>query len=233
MNVFRFRHFQIQQQHAALKVGTDSMVLGTLCHWDSPGKLLDIGTGTGVLTLMCAQRFPFEEIIGLEISEEAFLDAQINAWNNPFTSRILIVNQAIQNYWPEFQFDAIISNPPFFENSFKNPDKQKSLARHTDSLTFSELLDAISRLLSPAGKAWIILPFEAHEAFVQHADQKNLFPANLITIFGKPGKQTRTIVSLRKQQTNVQESSFCIRDEYRNYTEEYKELTKEFHNRKL
>jgi tRNA1Val (adenine37-N6)-methyltransferase len=79
MSIFQFRHFRIQQKHAALKVGTDSMVLGSLCHWESPKRLLDIGTGTGVLALMCAQRFDFKEIIGLEISEQAVLDAQTNA----------------------------------------------------------------------------------------------------------------------------------------------------------
>lgn len=233
MSVFRFKHFQIQQQHAALKVGTDSMILGALCHWDSPGKLLDIGTGTGVLALMCAQRFPFSEITGIEISSEAFLDAQINARNNPFASPISILNLAIQDYQPGFQFDAIISNPPFFENSFKNPDEQKTLARHTDSLTFSELLDAIARLLSPTGKAWVIVPSESKENLIKLAESTGLFVSDLVEISGKPGKLTRVILSFGKELTQIKLSELCIRTETGAYTEEYKVLTQEFHDRSL
>lgn len=233
MSVFQFKHFQIQQKHAALKVGTDSMILGSLCDWNSPKRLLDIGTGTGVLSLMCAQRFPFEEIIGIEISEEAFIDAAENAGNSPFQSPISILNQALQDYRSAYLFDAIISNPPFFENSFKNADNQKTLARHTDSLTFEELLRSISKLLSPDGKAWIIIPFEASEAFLQLSEQNNLFPADFITIFGKPGKHTRGVISLQKKQTEVKRSSLCIRDEQGKYTPEYKVLTRDFHDRVL
>lgn len=233
MSVFQFKHFQIQQKHAALKVGTDSMILGSLCNWDFPKRLLDIGTGTGVLALMCAQRFAFEEITGIEISEEAFIDARENAGNSPFQSPISILNQALQDYEDEALFDAIISNPPFFENSFKNNDNQKTLARHTDSLTFEELLGSISKFLSPDGKAWIIIPFEASEAFLQLAEQNNLFPADFITIFGKPGKHTRAVISLQKKQTEIKRSALCIRDEQGKYTPEYKALTRDFHDRVL
>ncbi|AEA45947.1 tRNA1(Val) (adenine(37)-N6)-methyltransferase [Fluviicola taffensis] len=233
MPVFQFKHFQIQQKHAALKVGTDSMILGSLCGWENPKRLLDIGTGTGVLALMCAQRFPFQEIIGLEISEEAIIDAQINAQNNPFDTKITIVNQAIQDYKPKEKFDAIISNPPFFENSSKNPNDQKSLARHTESLSFSELLQSITRLLTAEGKAWIIIPFESTENIIQLANANELFIADLITLFGKPKKPTRTILCLIKQISEIQESSLCIRTESGSYTEEYKILTKEFHDREL
>lgn len=233
MSVFQFKHFQIQQKHAALKVGTDSMILGSFCHWDSPKRLLDIGTGTGVLALMSAQRFPFEEIIGLEISEEAFIDAVENAKNSPFQSAISIFNQAVQDYQTELLFDAIISNPPFFENSSKNSDEHKSLARHTDSLSFDELLNSIVKLLSSDGKAWIIIPFEASESFIQLAGQKNLFPADFITIFGKPNKQARAIISLQKEEVEMKRSSLCIRDEQGKYTQEYKELTLDFHDRIL
>lgn len=233
MSVFQFKHFQIQQKHAALKVGTDSMILGSLCSWDSPKRLLDIGTGTGVLTLMCAQRFSFEEIIGIEISEEAFIDAVENAENSPFQSRISIFNQALQDYQSNSPFDAIISNPPFFENSFKNTDSQKTLARHTDSLTFEELLHSIANLLSPDGKAWIIIPFDASDSFIRLAERNNLFPADLITIFGKPDKHTRTVIALQKKQTEVKRSSLCIRDKQGKYTPEYKVLTGDFHDRVL
>jgi tRNA1Val (adenine37-N6)-methyltransferase len=233
MSVFQFKHFQIQQKHAALKVGTDSMVLGSLCHWDNPKRLLDIGTGTGVLSLMCAQRFAFQEIIGLEISEQAVLDARINAENNPFQSHISIINQAIQDYSCAKGFDAIISNPPFFENSQKNPDAHKSLARHTESLSFSELTQVISRLLTPDGKAWIIVPFENKENLIALAWKNGLFASDLIEISGKPGKLTRTVLAFEKQPLTTKLFSLCIRTETGDYTEEYKVLTKKFHDREI
>lgn len=209
------------------------MVLGSLCHWENPKRLLDIGAGTGVLSLMCAQRFAFREIIGLEISEQAVLDARINAQDNPFSPSISIINQAVQEYFPEEQFDAIISNPPFFENSQKNPDEHKSLARHTESLSFSELIQSITRLLSPKGKAWLIIPFGNKESIIQLANSADLFPANLITIFGKPNKPARVVLSLCKQKSETKSSYICIRTENGSYTDEYKVLTKEFHDRVL
>ncbi|MDF3025872.1 MAG: methyltransferase small [Fluviicola sp.] len=233
MSVFNFKHFQIHQKNAALKVGTDSMLLGSLCNWKNPKLLLDIGTGTGVLSLMCAQRFSFEKITGIELSEEAFTDAQINAQNNPFPSKISILNQSIQDYKPAGEFDAIISNPPFFENSSKNPDADKSLARHTESLSFLELIQSIARLLSKDGKAWIIVPFESKEQLIQLAKANDLFVSDLITIFGKPDKATRVILSFEKKASELRISSLCIRTEDGSYTEEYKVLTKEFHDRSL
>ncbi len=233
MSVFNFKHFQIHQKNTALKVGTDSMVLGTLCQWDKPKRLLDIGTGTGVLSLMCAQRFSFEEIIGIELSEEAFTDAQINAQNNPFPSKIVVLNQAIQEYQSTERFDAIISNPPFFENSSKNPNAHKSLARHTESLSFLELVQSISSLLSENGKAWIIIPFESKKQLIQLAKENGLFPSDLITLFGKPNKPTRIVISLEKQVSEIKISSLCIRTEDGLYMEEYKTLTQEFHDRPL
>lgn len=209
------------------------MVLGSLCHWENPKRLLDIGAGTGVLSLMCAQRFAFREIIGLEISEQAVLDARINAQDNPFSPSISIINQAVQEYFPEEQFDAIISNPPFFENSQKNPDEHKSLARHTESLSFSELVSAISRLLTHDGKAWMIVPFESTENIRRLTAEHELFVSDLITLFGKPDKPTRMILSLGKQETEMQTSSLCIRTETGAYSEAYKALTREFHDREL
>lgn len=233
MSVFKFKHFQIQQDHAALKVGTDSMLLGSLCRWDNPKRLLDIGTGTGVLALMCAQRFALDEIIGLEISEPAVIDAQINAGNNPFSAKISILNQAVQEYQSTEGFDAIISNPPFFENSSKNPDNHKSLARHTESLSFTELMQSISRLLTRTGKAWIIVPFENTENLIELAWKNGLFASDLVEISGKPGKLSRAVLAFEKQPITTKLYSLCIRTETGSYTEAYKVLTKEFHDREL
>ena len=182
---------------------------------------------------MCAQRFSFEEITGIEISAEAFDDAQANAQNSPFGSRISVINQAIQDYDPEEKFDAIISNPPFFENSLKNQNEQKSLARHTESLSFPELTRSIARLLTAEGKAWIIVPYESRETLVQLAKENGLFVSDRITLFGKPGKLSRMILSFSKSASETNISALCIRSEEGSYTEEYKALTREYHDRPL
>lgn len=233
MSVFRFKHFSIQQQNSALKVGTDAMLLGSLCNWDSPTRLLDIGTGTGVLTLMCAQRFPFREIIGLEIDPEAANEAKQNIFDSPFASPIEIARERIQDYQPEQLFDAIISNPPFFENSSKNENKQSELARHTDTLSYSDLVSAINRLLSPEGKAWIILPNSAEDSIQRLTAQNGLSISHMIYLEGKPGKHVRTIFAIGKVQSETVLSKFTIRNEDGSYSEEYKVLTKEFHDREL
>ncbi len=233
MSIFRFKHFYIHQQNSALKVGTDAMLLGSICNWDSPTRLLDIGTGTGVLTLMCAQRFLFQGILGLEIDPEAANEARQNASDSPFESPIEIVQERIQDYQPEQLFDAIISNPPFFENSSKNESKQSELARHTDTLSYSDLISAISRLLSPEGKAWIILPNSAEDSIKHLTAQNRLFISRLIYLEGKPGKHVRTIFAMSKVQSGTVLSKFTIRNEDGSYSDEYKELTKEFHDREL
>ena len=216
-----------------MKVGTDAMVLGSLCDWENPKRLLDIGTGTGVLALMCAQRFPFEEVIALEVESAAVEEAQLNVGNSPFPSPITVIHASLQEYQPEQLFDAIISNPPFFENSLKNENEQLGLARHTDNLSYSDLISNISRLLTVNGKAWIILPNVSEDPIAELAKQNKLFIHQLIRLEGKPGKHVRTIFCLSNQEQEKIISRFTIRDEHGNYSTEYKIITKEFHDREL
>src|SRR6218665_727958 len=212
MSTFNFRHFSIQQQNAALKVGTDAMLLGSLCNWENPERLLDIGTGTGVLALMCAQRFAFQEIIGLEIAADAILDAVSNAQHSPFQSKIKIVDCSLQAYEDSEKFDAIISNPPYFENSVRNTDEQLRLARHTDSLSFEELIFNISRLLSSKGLAWIIVPNTAENSLEELASAHRLLVKEKIQLEGKSGKHVRTILCFSKEKgTNTVVKQFTIR----------------------
>lgn len=233
MSTFQFKHFSIHQQNTALKVGTDAMLLGSLCEWEKPKRLLDIGTGTAVLVLMCSQRFSFEQIVALEIEPNAAKEAELNAKNSPFPSPITVVLSSVQDYQPEQLFDAIISNPPFFENSLKNENEQLGLARHTDALSYSDLVSNISRLLSENGRAWMILPNSSEDTLAELAKQNKLFINRLIRLEGKPGKHVRTIFSLSKQEQEMIVSRFTIRDETGNYTSEYKVVTREFHDREL
>lgn len=235
MSRFDFKHFSILQQHAALKVGTDAMLLGSFAHFESNEHLLDIGTGTGVLALMMAQRFQFENITALEIDENALKDATINFQQSPFDSHFQLLNQDFQTFQAKQLFDAIISNPPYFINSQQNANTSKARARHTESLSYVELINGIERCLSPKGKAWIILPIESLEEFSNLIQATtSLAITQQIIIEGKPGKAVRFIVALVKNKSIIMdEQKFVIRNEDNSYTDAYKELTKDFHNKEV
>jgi tRNA1Val (adenine37-N6)-methyltransferase len=233
MKPFQFKYFSIQQSNAALKVGTDSMLLGALCNWENPKHLLDIGTGTGVLSIMAAQRFPFQTITAIDISEQAIIDARTNFQNAPFNAEFAAIQSSLQDFACKKKFDAIICNPPYFENSSKNEQEELSLARHTDTLAFLMLLKRISDLLSNDGKAWLIFPSDYQKYFEEKLNTTDLFISLEIQLFGKPKKMIRTIVALGKSSVKRQQSSLTIRNEDGTYTEKYKEVTIDFHDRKL
>ena len=159
---FTFKQFHITDDHTAMKVGTDGVLLGA---WAKGGlKVLDIGTGTGLIALMMAQRFPTAQIDAIEIDKGALEDARFNVSQSPFNNRINIINSPLQDYKPcnetqeEGIYDAIVCNPPYFINSLKNPLQQRTTARHTDSLSHQELIYHSKRLLKPNGSLSIIIP---------------------------------------------------------------------------
>ncbi|MBP5983363.1 MAG: methyltransferase [Fluviicola sp.] len=233
MKPFQFKQFSVQQSNAALKVGTDAMILGALCFWENPQHLLDIGTGTGVLSLMAAQRFPFQTITAIDISEQAILDAQVNFQRATFPSAFAALQTSIQDFACKKQFDAIICNPPYFENSSKNEQEELVLARHTDALPFSILLKRINELLTTNGKTWLIFPADYLTSFEEKLANTDLFVTHEIQLFGKPGKLIRTIVALEKSKSNRQLNSLTIRNEDGSYSDAYKKLTLDFHDRVL
>ena len=143
---FKFKHFEIHQDRCAMKVGTDGVLLGA---WALGGKrILDIGSGTGLISLMMAQRYPEAQVVGIDLDAEACAEARENVAASPFADRVNIVDCRLQDYESLEKFDAIVSNPPFFLNSLKNPDSKRSMARHADSLPFRELFRGVKLLLS-------------------------------------------------------------------------------------
>ena len=163
---FEFQQFTIDQSHAAMKVGTDSDLLGALA---AGGKhILDIGTGTGVLSLFMAQRFPAASIMAIDIDENAITDARKNFASSPFSDRITLKHTSLQNFAENYDsepFDCIICNPPYYNNSLEAPDKSRARARHTSSLTFKELINGAYQLLSDEGTFSVIIPPEVLPAF--------------------------------------------------------------------
>ncbi len=233
MKPFQFKHFTIQQSHAALKVGTDAFLLGSFCDWQSPQHLLDIGTGTGVLSIMAAQRFPLQTITAIDISEQALIDARTNFQNAPFDVEFAAIQSSLQDFTCIKQFDAIICNPPYFENSSKNEQKELTIARHADALPFRELIQKINALLSNEGKAWLIFPADYLKAFEEKLKTSQMYITHEIKIMGKPMKLKRSIVCLEKNNNDRSISYFTIRNEDGSYSEAYKALTIDFHDRIL
>ena len=159
----QFKQFTVNQERCAMKVGTDGVVLGVLSDAYEPSYILDIGTGTGLVALMMAQRFSQAVVDAVEIVEEAAQQAEENASNSKFASRIHIYQSDINIYRASHRYDLIVSNPPYFCNSLLNPDEARATARHTQSLSYENLVDAAARLININGVFAVIVPSEARE----------------------------------------------------------------------
>jgi tRNA1Val (adenine37-N6)-methyltransferase len=180
--VFRFKQFTIHQNRAAMKVCTDSCVLGAYAELGTGGRLLDIGTGTGLLALMAAQRNPTARIDAVEMDPAAFEQAVDNVNDSPFSDRIGVIQGRIQTFSAE-PYDRILCNPPFYTNHLRSPDQAVNRALHNDELPFDELVASVVRLLKPDGQCWVLLPpFEMQR---------------LVTIAGKTGLHCYQQLELR------------------------------------
>jgi len=198
-DVFDFKQFSIRQDKCAMKVGTDAVLLGS---WARGGKrILDIGCGTGIISLMMAQRYPEAEITAIDIVKECCEQTRENADNTEWGSRISVEHKSLQDYAAENAgkiatdknplYDAIVSNPPFFENSLKNPDDKRTLARHTYSLPFSTLLRGASALLTDDGVFSVMIPEECFKEFIDEAWFSDLYLVEDLALKTTPKKSVR------------------------------------------
>ena len=192
---FTFKQFHITDDHTAMKVGTDGVLLGA---WAKGGlRILDIGTGTGLIALMMAQRYPTAQIDAIEMDKGALEDARFNVSKSPFNDRINILNSSLQDYVPcsaiqeEGIYDAIVCNPPYFINSLKNPLQQRTTARHTDTLSHQELIYYSKRLLKPNGTLSIIVPSENKDILEAEAIFNGLSILKLTNIKTKSSKSAK------------------------------------------
>lgn len=206
------------------------MILGSICTFPrSPKNLLDIGTGTGVLSLMLAQRFHSLSVTAVEIDQSAADDALYNFHHSPFANRFNLLHEDIRLLKTEESFDAIISNPPFFENSSKSESEQRNLARHTDSLPYADLLQIASSRLAPQGLFWIIVPHELFDLLCDIGKEHALFLFHHSIIHGKPNKPVRAVIAFSKTASPSTYDELTIRDDSGNYTTSYIDLTRPFH----
>lgn len=222
---FRFKRFTISQSRCAMKVGTDGTLLGAWAHGGA--TILDVGTGTGLIALMMAQRFPDAHVTGVDIDEDACRQAEENVAASPFNVRILHRNVKEM----EGVYDVIVSNPPFFSNSLECPDRQRSLARHTSSLGFGDLMQCAARLLADVGEFSLILPVESKNEVEAEAALSGFFKVRECAVRTTPRKTPkRYLQAYRKHPVPCLElSEEVIEVEPGLRSEWYTCLTKDFY----
>ena len=231
-NPFKFKQFDVDQQYCAMKVNTDGVLLGALAQAHAPKYILDIGTGTGVIALMLAQRFPEAEIDGVEIDKLAATTAAVNFQASPFANRLKSFPLDIAHYfmvYPEKKFDLIVSNPPFFLDDLKSTDKNKELARHTDGDFYKNLCFSISQFLAKNGHFWMILPQKSIKIVKNEAKLNNLYCQKIIHIKSfEHAEAHREIACFGFEKSALSEENIVIYAAEKVYTPEYKLLLKDF-----
>jgi len=231
---FQFKQFTVHQQRCAMKVGTDGTLLGAWAHVPvASARILDIGTGTGLIALMMAQRFPDASVIGIDIDKDAVSEAQENVTASPFASRIAICNKNILYFDDSEGFDAIVSNPPYFVESLTCPDKQRTMARHTVSLTHEGLMRSAFRLLKPNGLFSLVIPTECRSSIEAEAHLAGFFLTRVCMIRTTPKKESkRQLIEFSKYPNNkliIEEG--IIEDSPNVRSSWYQQLTQDFYIR--
>lgn len=227
---FTFKQFHIEQDQCAMKVGTDGVLLGS---WANGGEhILDIGTGTGLLALMMAQRFEKSLIDAIEIEENAYQQAVQNVAKSVFKSKINIIHSSLQNFAKSNinQYDSIICNPPYFVNSLKNNEKSKTIARHNDSLPFKELISLAYKLLKTEGTLSLVLPVNIFPLIETEAVIYGFFLNRKISIKTTEKKQPkRVLVEYKKEPTQIETSTEYLLNQNGEKSIWYQQLTNIFY----
>ncbi len=230
---FSFKQFHIEQEHSAMKVGTDGVLLGA---WAKGGlNILDIGTGTGLIALMMAQRFPNSKVVGIDIDENAIKDALYNVRNSSFIERVSIEQITLQTYGKKHanEFDAVVCNPPYFINSLKTLSESRTIARHTDSLSYAELVRYAKEILKDKGIFSVIIPAENVSILKAEAIFSGFQVNSIVNIFTKPSakKAKRSLLCFQKtgEKVAINEQSVILNEADGKRTTWYQELTANFY----
>lgn len=231
MSIFKFKQFQIQQKLAAAKVGTDGVLLGSWVQLPTnPTHILDVGSGTGLIALMMAQRFANSEIIGLEIDENAAQEAKFNFENSAWHHRLHLENMAFQNYETPLRFDLIISNPPFYKEDTSSSHQPRDVARNMKHLPLDVLIQKSESLLKKEGVLAVIIPYSAEKEFIDLAKENQLYPIEIRNIQGRANTPIkRSLISFSKTKAKPIIKHLIIEKERHLYTQDYINLTHSFY----
>lgn len=230
MEKFTFKQFSVEQSGAAMKVGTDGVLLGAWVGISADTKrVLDVGTGTGLLALMVAQRTTEAQIVAVEIEPRAAEQAQTNVASSPWSERIEVVCADAREFSAEERFDLIISNPPYFTASLHSPDAERNLARHTDTLSLGALCSLAVRLLSDSGRLAVVLPSDCERSIRMAAIGAGLHPTRLCRVRTSSAKQPKRVLMEFSRRGDGEQQSELVMSHKGEPTEEYVELIRDFY----
>ena len=232
--MFTFKKFSVQQDKTAMKIGTDGVLLGAWTPINhNPESVLDIGTGTGIIALMIAQRSNAIQIDALEIDEDAYEQATDNFENSPWNDRLYCFHAGLDEFVeePEDLYDLIISNPPFYSEDYKSNNEQRDLARFQEAMPFEDLVEAADLLLSEYGIFSVIIPFKEEKNFIALAAEYELFPFKITHVKGNPSSEIkRSLLAFsRIEKKAIANDELIIEITRHQYTAEYIALTKDFY----
>lgn len=231
---FQFKQFAVKQEKSAMKVGTDGVLLGAWTPLENqPFNILDIGSGTGLIGLMLAQRSDAQQIDAIEIDENAYEESVENFENSPWNDCLFCYHADLTEFteevFEEEEYDLIVSNPPFFTDAYKSKDNSRDLARFEDALPFEELIECSSALLSEHGVFAVIIPFKEEERFVSICQTFDLFPFQITHVKGTPETEIkRSLLAFSFEEKSAEISTIIIETERHQYTDEYINLTRDF-----
>ena len=237
---FTFKHFTVHQDRCAMKIGTDGVLLGAwVSLMEEPARILDIGTGTGVIAMQLAQRSSAQTIDAIEIDAQAFEQCTDNFEASPWSERLFCYHAAIQEFASEIDdtYDLIISNPPFYSENYKPDEKARSIARFNEALPFEHLVVCAAHLLSDLGTFAVILPKKEEIEFIQLAQETGLYPKRICRVRGSvSSEEKRSLLEfsfLPKDKQSLEKEikieSLTIESDRHNYTEDYIQLVKDFY----
>jgi len=230
--LFRFKQFSISDDRCSHKVGTDAVLLGSWVNIQENDRLLlDIGTGSGVIALMLAQRSHTDaRIDAIEIETEDAQQALMNTTQSPWPEKVNICRTALQDFSPGTGYDLIVSNPPFFVDSLLPPDRKRGQARHAHTLSFGDLLVGVKRLLKPQGRFALILPVAEGREFIMRATGHELFAFRTSAFRARAHKPVeRLLIEFSQNQRKPEESEIVLYGDGDKWSEGYCSLTKEFY----
>ncbi|WP_319499853.1 tRNA1(Val) (adenine(37)-N6)-methyltransferase [uncultured Draconibacterium sp.] len=230
-NYFQFKQFRIEQKRSAMKVGIDGILLGAWADVHDCNTILDIGTGTGLIALMLAQRSK-ARITAIEIEKNAAEEASENVAASPWEKRVDVQNVSLQNFaaGSNQQFDLIVSNPPFFQNSLKAGNENRSLARHTDSLPYKTLMEITSTLLTEEGRCAFIFPAMALKEIENLAPLSQLYLKRITMVAPNENKPVnRILVEMSKKENSTEADSLQIYNNDGSWNDNFKRLTRDYY----
>lgn len=229
---FKFKQFAIRDDKCSMKVGTDAVLLGSWVNVGYSENILDIGTGSGVIALMLAQRSE-AQIMAIDIDDASIEQAKSNVSSSAWGNKISLSNKSLQEFCKDHpkKYNLVVTNPPYFSNALRSPKEKRNLAKHNDKLSYDELINGVKKLLDDYGRFGLILPENEHQVFKDKAVINGLFPLRTLSIYPKKGRAKKRVLSEYSfhRQCSVDNSNLIIRNDDDTFTEEYKNLTQDFY----